>query len=660
MLLTKATNGSMIFAVTPGFTNLDLTDQERFPGATNPTSPNYIKGIASYAFNDKKDFIITNLGDIDVSQDIEAQAFCGSSIKDFELKSIPKENAFKDASIRNLTVDFDVTTDNVTSFKNFINEMAHRYYDGHYIESVTFNKNAYLVDDENIFNKHKGDLDNLTFKGTTVIGSGQFKCPYLKSLDCSGPTEIGNEVFNYSYENNENYDGIQTLNLSGVTKIGENAITINPDNINEGVFTYPPSIQEMHSNSFVMSDTVRNSITSFSLNQDNTNYGVILGGKGLIDKNSKTLFVLANKNLTSVDFTDSGVETISNDTLANFAGCLNLEEVNLSGVKTIADGAFVSCPKLKTFNVPSSLVSISALAFVPSIHENHVEDNDTKIESITCVSNSKYEVDDDNIMLIETAEKKLIFMATAKSEPLDFSSYSDDIDTIAPYACAYHSELTSLDLTGIINVQEYAFLDCYSLVETFEGDMNMSWESTIQKINWGTVETIDYYAFTWNHAVYYTEEDKPKIRMKFPSTLKRMEYAFGGRDGSNGSTIEITGSDHPIALKEGALGAYDIKVKNTSFTNVTLTLPPKSGETGTWYHIKVNNDYDQNLLKGYVTTWLEHPEQFPIASNNLNPPDGITIVELTNIYRQGTEDEAVDYKIAFNQGKGWVYYMPSN
>ena len=629
---------STILAASASFTDLNLADEEMFPDALNPDSINHITEIAPYAFYKKENLAITSFGDV---TSIGDNAFQEASIPDLTIAFIPAENAFEEANITNLTVDCDVTRENVGDFKSFIESLERVT-----INSLTFNKNAYLSGN-NIFSAQRFSLGSLTFKGNTEIGSGQFNGYYITELACLGQTQLGDQaIISASSE------GIQTMDLSGVTVLGKKAIKITQNNLNEGTFTYPPAIESMSTDSFDMSDEVRNAITSFTIDQSNAKYGVILNGKGLVDKTNKTLFAIAKNNLTSVDFTDSGVETISSDPLANFEGCSDLEDVTLDGVKTIENGAFLRCPSLKIFVVPSSLESISALAFVSKRgDDNYNSETETKITNITCASNNENYSQIDNIMLVDK-NKVLVLLAHTSTAALDFSDHDDDIDSIGTYACARHDEITSVDFTGIMDIQEAAFLDCYQLIET--------------SIEWGLVEKIGYAAFTWSSSVYkYDYSDAPYLQIEFPSSLKRLEYAFGSRNGkvtdTVTSSIEITNDgNHPLALQEDALGPYNIKVATSNPTGMTLTLP----STGTWYYIGVTNAYDQDLLKEYVTSWVDDPTQFPIG--NLTPPDEITITQISadHIYRVNTEDMAVDYLLCYGNKSsgylGWLYFKPSN
>lgn len=677
MLLTAGTpeliNGqefigrSKIFAVTPKFTNLDLSDEEMFPDAINPASSNYITEIASYAFYEedynKRQLVITNMGNIASADDIGDKAFYNMSIPNLTLKFLPNENAFNKSEILDLTIDFDVTSENVADFKSFIGTN----YDSGLgkVVSVTFNKSAYLPDNDKIFGKHNYNLANLTFKGDTQIGESQFENFLINSLVCSGPTQIGRRGF--YCKSGEVYNGIPSLNLSGVTSLGDEAIYAAESCIDNGVFTLPPSIESMTPNSFCLmvlnsgkyeSRAFRNAITSFSIDEHNENYSVILDGKVVINK-SNELFIIVKNGWTEVNLSGTGIETIPGATkngydLSTFANWTDLASVNLSGVRTIEDGAFEKCPGLTTLDVPSSLESISARAFViEKRRDGYTETNDTKIETITCASNSKYKVDSQNFMLIEKDSKKLIFMSqlpSAKNGALDFSSYSNDINAIAPYACARHSELLSVNCTGIKNIENDAFIDCYNLPTT---NINLGTEGT------PSLETIGEDAFTWCKSVYeYNDPNKPELHIVFPSSLKLMEYSFGYREGNNDSSVTISEpSGHPTAFIIDALGNFSIDIKNTNQAGngMTLNLP----DTGTWYFIQVNQNYDQELLKDYVTKWVEGTEQFPGVKDSNTEPTGITITTVANTIRQNTED-SVDYLLGFNTYHGWVYYNPSN
>ena len=54
----------------------------------------------------------------------------------------------------------------------------------------------------------------------------------------------------------------------------------------------------------------RNQITSFSIDENNEHYSVVLDGKAVVDKSDNSLFLIAKNNMTTVDFTGSGIEII--------------------------------------------------------------------------------------------------------------------------------------------------------------------------------------------------------------------------------------------------------------------------------------------------------------------------------------------------------------
>lgn len=665
----ESNNSSTILAASQSFTNLDLSDEEMFPDAMNPDSANHITAIASYAFYNKEQLNIESLGDVnsigekafyrakipDLEIDFipDANAFESAKITNLEIAFIPEANTFTGADISNLTVDCDVTRVNVGDFKSFIDSLERVT-----LHSVTFNEAVFLPDetiywsfsysnkyDNTVFNNQKTSLKSLTFNGNTQIGKGQFQLfNYLESLVCTGPTEIAEHAF-YNTDS-ESYHGIANLDLSGVTSLGADAILIPVEYLKNGMLEYPPLIESMTASSFVMSDQTRNAISGFSIDATNTYYRTALGGRGLVDNNNE-LMLLAKSGMTSINFEGSGIEKISSDPLANFEGCSELNTVNLSGVKIIEDGAFLRCPRLKNFVAPSSLESISALAFVSKRGDDkYNSETETKITNITTADSGNYS-QIGNVMLVDQ-NKVLVLLAHTSTAALDFSTYSNRINSIGTYACARHDEITSVDFTGIIDIQDAAFLNCYKLIGSF---------------NWGeTLQSIGNEAFSWTSAVYeYQDPNIPKIEMTFPSSLMILEDAFRGRECTTDSTITIQQSSaHPLALMEGTFAGYDPKVPQSSTqdnkTGMTLTLP----ETGTWYYIRLSSSYesdvdeDRAILKQYITSCIENTGNFTPDNSNSFPNSRMQISTLNM-----EDDEGVLYKQRFKGGYGWLYFKPN-
>ena len=261
-----------IIAVAATLENFDLSDEELFPGAQSSLNGTYINEIGDYAFCNHKN--LKSIANIDTVKKIGAHAFEGcTGIENFALTYLPNnlgasafascnfdsvevnslpstigDYPFDGATVTNLTVNVDVTSDNYATFEKLISvlptgEESRRGMSG--LNTVTFNKKAYFpeVTTGEDYRKtgslfyNSNYLNTLVFNDSTTIGAYHFSYfGYIKTItfnDSSASSVIETSAF-------EGVSSITSLDLTGVKMVGRNAFKINSYDIlySGGTFSF--------------------------------------------------------------------------------------------------------------------------------------------------------------------------------------------------------------------------------------------------------------------------------------------------------------------------------------------------------------------------------------------------------------------------------------
>ena len=278
---------------------------------------------------------------------------------------------FYNTTVKNLTIDCDVTEGNFEDFEKFVAylDTTSYYYSRSgiaNIENLVFNGYAYIKDtsspsssatngevDAYMFYSSHSTLEIIQFNKGAYVGKYQFQKEFskLKTVTFAGSEEsvIGDSAF---AQNSEYSTGITSLTLNGVTTIGNYAF-----NYNNGLtsLSIPATVTSLSDTAF----SGCSGIESIKVESGNTKYKSSTDGKFLMTADGA--LILAAGDISEIDFTDSGVKSISSTPFWNRE--TSITKLNLSGVEHLGQQAFYNCQNLAEVEWGTTLKSIGELAF---------------------------------------------------------------------------------------------------------------------------------------------------------------------------------------------------------------------------------------------------------------------------------------------------------
>ena len=335
--------------------------------------------LEKYAFDNAKSIgtnpSIVTVKNLDKITSFGDKAFANKSIGSLTITSIPEladeVYPFYYTQVKNLTIDCDVTEDNFDAFERFVaylytGSTYHYRYGISNIENLVFNGYAYIKDtsspsssatngevDAYMFYSSRSTLEIIQFNKGAYVGKYQFQKEFskLKTVTFAGSEEsvIGDSAF---AQNSEYSTGITSLTLNGVTTIGDYAF-----NYNNGLntLTIPSTVTSLAETAF----SGCSGIESLEVESGNTNYKSSPNGQFLITADGALM--LAIGDISDLDFTDSGVKSISSTPFWNRE--TSITKLNLSGVEHLGQQAFYNCQNLAEVEWGTTLKSIGNLAF---------------------------------------------------------------------------------------------------------------------------------------------------------------------------------------------------------------------------------------------------------------------------------------------------------
>ena len=367
LLITAGEGGNKIVQAVAQIDTLDLSDTESYPD---------INEICELAFNNTK--IKTLVLPSRVTK-VGNRAFMNcTNLQNVTLDALPdnisstentvsyEQAVFNYANTKNLTINFDITTENYTKACNYLSSVysnGSSRYGFSNIENIVFNGEAYFTDlstnnsDKIMFKKSSDSLKSLTFNGKTYVGKYAFyyfdEIESVTFNDSTKSSSINENAFYYCSK-------LSNLSLDGVSSISEQSfyhcealteVSI-PDCKLEGSFK-PAAFDGCIG------------ITKFVI-ADNDEYKTNAAGTFITDIEGETI-VMGAAGISSVDFT--GIKYIGDRA---FFGSEKLKEIEWGNTLiSIGSNAFYDCGCTQ-INLPASVIAIGPYAFARGGYEEEL------------------------------------------------------------------------------------------------------------------------------------------------------------------------------------------------------------------------------------------------------------------------------------------------
>ena len=364
-----ATSSALIF-VTNGVKVLDFSSEE-LAGVTE---------IAASALANARLTEISSLGNLTT---IGNKAFSYATIESMNLDRLLEfddgDLPFYGTTVKNLTIGFEITEDNFDKFEKFVVPLNNSgtYYSRSgicYVENLVFNKYAYIKNNstatsdpstsndrisESLFYSSNSSLKSIKFvKGAHVDKYRFIALEKLEEVIFGAPPDskessLAGEVFS-GYDNYNRT--LVTLDLTGIKELPYRAF-YRCTALTE--VALPASLTELSWGSFEDCS----SLEKFNLDSGNTSFKTDENGKYVVKGDE--LIAVVQKNVGSIDFTDSGVKKIGARVLLRRT---DMTALNLSGVEYIngaqaLEGCATSNETAISVTLPNSLIAVYGAAF---------------------------------------------------------------------------------------------------------------------------------------------------------------------------------------------------------------------------------------------------------------------------------------------------------
>ena len=336
--------------------------------------------IASYAFKNAKIKEISGLGNL---TEIADRAFCYATIESLKLDKLidvaDEVYPFYCTTVKNLTINFEITEENFDKFEKFVVPLNNNgsYYSRNgvaNVENLVFNKYAYIKNNststsdpntsnnkisESLFYSSESTLKSIKFVEGAHVDKYRFiALEKLEEVIFGTPKDgkessLAENVFSGYYNSNGT---LVTLDLTGIKELPYRAF-YRCTALTE--VALPASLTELSWGSFEDCS----SLEKFNLDSGNTSFKTDENGKYVVKGDE--LIAVVQKNVGSIDFTDSGVKKIGARVLLRRT---DMTALNLSGVEYINGAqAFEECATSNetaiSVTLPNSLIAVYGAAF---------------------------------------------------------------------------------------------------------------------------------------------------------------------------------------------------------------------------------------------------------------------------------------------------------